>query len=104
MTRAKKRASLLIVLLLIGCWLPAQNDEIFILSQAVDRNKTIVYKRVIGFVKSRKLWQVRDYFENGQLQMDAFYSSLEDRGRYPLRDILSSCRTRSFIMKFDLLG
>ena len=77
MTRAKKRASLLIVLLLIGGWLQAQDDEIFILPQTVDKNKTIVYKRVIRFVKNRNLWHVRDYFENGQMQMEAFYSSFD---------------------------
>ena len=77
MNYAKKQASLLIVLLFIGGLLPAQDEEIFILPLAVSKDKTIVYKRVIRFVKNRKLWQVRDYFENGQMQMEAFYSSFD---------------------------
>ncbi|HOW44240.1 MAG TPA: prolyl oligopeptidase family serine peptidase [Candidatus Aminicenantes bacterium] len=77
MRPAKKQAFLLIALLAIGGRLPAQDDEIFLLPVAVSKDKTIVYKRVIRFVKDRNGWQVRDYFENGQIQMDAFYSSFD---------------------------
>lgn len=77
MRYAKKQAFLLIALLVIGGRLPAQDDEIFILSVAVSKDKTIVYKRVIRFVKDRNRWHVRDYFENGQMQMEAFYSSFD---------------------------
>jgi predicted esterase len=77
MRHAKKQAFLLIALLAIGGRLPAQDDEVFILPLAVSKDKTIVYKRVIRFVKDRNWWHVRDYFENGQMQMEAFYSSFD---------------------------
>jgi pimeloyl-ACP methyl ester carboxylesterase len=77
MIPARKRASLLIVLLLMSGRLPAQDAETFILHQAVSKDKTIAYRRVIRFVKGRDQWHVRDYFENGQLQMETRYSSFD---------------------------
>ncbi|MCK7511316.1 MAG: hypothetical protein MZV70_49505 [Desulfobacterales bacterium] len=75
MRHAKKQAFLLIALLAISGRLSTQDDEIFILPLAVSKDKTIVYKRVIRFVKDWNRWHVRDYFENGQMQMEACYSS-----------------------------
>ncbi len=77
MIRKKIRATLLLALLLIAGWLPAAGDEAFMLSLAVSKDKTVVYKRLIGRVKSKNLWHVRDYFANGQMQMEAFYSSFD---------------------------
>jgi predicted esterase len=77
MIRANWRAPLLIVLLSSCGWLNAQDDGVFVLSCAKSKNETISYKRVIRFVKEKKLWHVRDYFENGQMQMEAYYSAFD---------------------------
>jgi hypothetical protein len=55
----------------------AQNTETIVLRYAASKYDTIVYKRVIELNRNTNLYHVRDYFENGQIQMDAFYSSLD---------------------------
>lgn len=57
--------------------LQAQDIDTLILKQGVSKNDTIIYKRIIEFNRNSKLYHVRDYFENGQIQMDAFYSSFD---------------------------
>jgi hypothetical protein len=52
-----------------------QGIDTFTLNYTSSKTKIIVYKRVIQFDK--KLYHVRDYFENGQIQMDAFYSAFD---------------------------
>jgi len=59
--------------------LPSQDEETFILNYTASKTRTIVYKRIIRFDQNRRLFQVRDYFENGQIQMDASYSSFDKR-------------------------
>jgi pimeloyl-ACP methyl ester carboxylesterase len=68
---------LLIWLPLHGAGLTAQESETFILRHALSKKETVVYKRVIRFIKRRNLYQVKDYFESGQIQMAAFYSSFD---------------------------
>jgi len=55
----------------------AQDIDTFILNYTVSKNKTIVYKRIIEFDKINHLCHVKDYFENGQIQMEAFYSEFD---------------------------
>lgn len=57
--------------------LQAQEMDTFILKYGVSKQDTILYKRIIEFDKNSKIHHVRDFFENGQIQMDAFYSSFD---------------------------
>jgi hypothetical protein len=61
------------------CLVRAQNIDTFYLKYGVSKNDTVIYKRIIQFDKKSKLFHVRDYFENGQIQMDAFYSSFDKK-------------------------
>jgi pimeloyl-ACP methyl ester carboxylesterase len=66
----------LLVILSLGL-IKAQDLDIFILKSAGSKHDTIIYKRIIEFDKNNKRYHVRDYFENGRIQMDAFYSSFD---------------------------
>jgi pimeloyl-ACP methyl ester carboxylesterase len=55
----------------------AQERDTFTLNYEVSKNKTIIYKRVIDYNYTNHLYHVKDYFENGQIQMDAFYSAFD---------------------------
>jgi len=55
----------------------AQDIETFILKSAVSKDETIIYKRIIEFDRNTKKYHVKDYFENGRIQMDAFYTSFD---------------------------
>src|SRR5512136_2901196 len=57
----------------------AQETETYVLHQAVSNRVTIVYKRVIRFDNQKHLFHVQDYYEDGQVQMDAFYSSFDKK-------------------------
>jgi len=56
-----------------------RGPETYVLHQAVSHRDSIVYTRVIRFDDRTQLFHVRDYFDNGQIQMDAFYSSFDKR-------------------------
>jgi dipeptidyl aminopeptidase/acylaminoacyl peptidase len=69
---------LLIILLYFGVGaINAQNTETFYLHVPKSKNDTIVYKRLIQFDKTTNLYHVRDYYPNGQLQMEGTYSSFD---------------------------
>ncbi len=55
----------------------AQQSDTFMLRQAVSKYDTVVYQRIISFNSSDSLFYVEDYFENGQIQMNGTYSSLD---------------------------
>ena len=55
----------------------AQETDTFILKYGVSKYDTIIYKRIIDFEKDSKLYHVKDYFENGQIQMDAYYRTFD---------------------------
>ena len=57
--------------------LQGRDGETFILRQALSKNVTVAYKRVIRFDKGKNLYRVKDYFENGLIQMDALCSSFD---------------------------
>jgi hypothetical protein len=72
------RYAIIIILLIFSLGIvKAQDIGTFILHYAVSKNDTIVYKRVIQFDKKKNLYHVKDYFENGQIQMEASYSSFD---------------------------
>ncbi len=68
-----------IILILISCIseLNAQQIDTFFLHHAISKYDTIIYKRVIQFDNNDSLYHVRDYFENGQIQMQGTYSSFD---------------------------
>jgi pimeloyl-ACP methyl ester carboxylesterase len=74
----KQTAAILSILFCLG-QVQAQETETYVLRQAVSNRQTIVYTRVIGFDDRKRLLHVRDYYEDGQIQMDAFYSSFDKR-------------------------
>ncbi|MDH5235886.1 MAG: alpha/beta hydrolase-fold protein, partial [Gemmatimonadota bacterium] len=69
------------VLLMLFCLerVQAQEPETYVLHQVVSNRDTLVYRRVIRFNVQEHLFHVQDYFENGRIQMDAFYSSFDKR-------------------------
>ncbi len=69
-------ATLILMILSLGV-AKAQVIDTFFLKHAVSKSDTIIYKRIIEFDKKRNLYHVKDYFENGQIQMDAYYSSFD---------------------------
>jgi pimeloyl-ACP methyl ester carboxylesterase len=62
----------------LGCT-QGQTVETYVLRQAVSNRQTTVYTREIRFDDRKRLFHVRDFFDNGQLQMDAYYSSFDKR-------------------------
>jgi len=72
------RHTVTIILLIFSLGLiQAQDIDTFFLKYGVSKYDTIIYKRIIEFDKNRKIFHVKDYFENGQIQMEAFYSSFD---------------------------
>lgn len=72
-----KHIAIIILLIISFGLLKAQEIDTFLLHYAVSKGDTIIYKRIIQFDKSNNLFHVKDYFENGKIQMDAFYSSFD---------------------------
>ncbi len=60
-------------------WVQEQEPGTYVLHKAVSNRETIVYTRVIRFDDQKHLFHVQDYFENGRIQMDAFYTSFDRR-------------------------
>jgi pimeloyl-ACP methyl ester carboxylesterase len=55
----------------------AQDIDTFFLKYGLSKSDTVIYKRIIEFKKDSKIYHIKDYYENGQIQMDAFYSSFD---------------------------
>lgn len=72
-----KHIAIIILLIFSFGLIKAQEADTFFLPYAVSKGDTIIYKRIIQFDKSNNLFHVKDYFENGQIQMDAYYSSFD---------------------------
>jgi pimeloyl-ACP methyl ester carboxylesterase len=72
------RYAIIIILLIFSFGIVEPQDiDTSILHYAVSKNATIVYKRLIEFDEKKNLYHVKDYFENGQIQMEASYSSFD---------------------------
>jgi len=74
----KRITAVLSMLLCLGR-MESQQGETYVLNQVVSNRETIVYRRVIGFDEQKHLFHVQDYYDNGRIQMDAFYSSFDKR-------------------------
>jgi len=73
------RITALLSLILIPGLVIAQETETFLLPYAVSKGDTLLYKRIIRSDGENGVYHVRDYFENGQIQMDACYTSFDKR-------------------------
>lgn len=73
--------STVLVLSLVICLgaINAQEVDTFSLHVPISNNDTIIYKRLIHFEKNDSSYHVRDYFPNGQIQMEGTYSSFDKR-------------------------
>jgi pimeloyl-ACP methyl ester carboxylesterase len=74
----KPAAAALALLCCLG-WTQTQDTDTYLLRKAVSNRESIVYKRVIRVDNQTHLVHVQDYFEDGQIQMDAFYSAFDKR-------------------------
>jgi pimeloyl-ACP methyl ester carboxylesterase len=72
-----KNITFTILLIFSIRFLQAQDIDTFYLHYAASKGDTIVFKRIIKTDKKRNIFHVRDYYENGQIQMEAFYSAFD---------------------------
>ena len=72
-----KNITLILSLVLYLGPIRAQEVDTFYLHHPISNSDTIIYKRIIQFDKNDSLYHVQDYYPNGQIQMDAFYSSFD---------------------------
>ena len=69
-----KNITLILSLILYLGPIKAQEVDTFYLHHPISNNDTIIYKRIIQFDKNDSLYHVRDYYPNGQIQMEGTYS------------------------------
>lgn len=62
---------------MLSGFLKAQEIDTFYLHKPLSKYDTVIYKRIIQFNENSSLYHVRDFFENGQVEMDAYYSSFD---------------------------
>jgi hypothetical protein len=55
----------------------AQEIDTFYLHIPISKNDKIIYKRIIQFDNNDSLFHVRDFYPNGQIQMEGTYSSFD---------------------------
>ena len=67
---------IIVIIITFSFFIKAQTDT-FIIHVALSKYDTIAYKRIVNFDKNKKLYDVRDYYENGQVQMQASYSAID---------------------------
>jgi hypothetical protein len=70
-------STIIIALLLFFGYIQSQEIDTFYLRYPVSKYDTIVYKRIIEFDEDSNIYHVRDYFENGQIQMQGNYSKFD---------------------------
>jgi len=74
-----KNIALIISLFVCLGAIKAQDVDTFYLHVPISKNDTIIYKRIIQFDNNDSLYHVRDYYPNGQIQMEGTYSSFDKR-------------------------
>jgi pimeloyl-ACP methyl ester carboxylesterase len=65
------------MLLIFSGHLKSQEIDTFYLHYPISKYDTVIYKRIIEFNKEANLYHVKDYFENGQIQMQGTYSKFD---------------------------
>jgi hypothetical protein len=71
-----KCISMVLALLVVHGRSATQPTETFRVQRNLSESKAIVFVRNVRFAEKQQLYHVRDFSENGQIQMDATYSSL----------------------------
>ena len=64
-------------LILFSIGLNAQSIDTFLLHYPLSKYDTITYQRIIEAPMNDSLMHVRDYYANGQIQMDAYYLNFD---------------------------
>jgi len=72
-----KNTTLILLLFICHGAIQAQEVDTFYLQVPISNNDTIIYKRIIQFDNNDSLYHVRDYYPNGQIQMEGTYSSFD---------------------------
>jgi len=72
-----KKIALIITLFVCHGAIKAQDVDTFYLHVPISKNDTIIYKRIIQFDNNDSLYHVRDYYPNGQIQLEGTYSSFD---------------------------
>jgi hypothetical protein len=72
-----KNITLILSLFICLGAIKAQEVDTFYLHVPISKNDTIIYKRIIQFDKKDSLYHVRDYYPNGQIEMEGFYRSFD---------------------------
>ncbi len=72
-----RHSTIIIALFLFSGYIQSQGIDTFYLRYPVSKYDTIIYKRIIEFDKDSNIYHVRDYFENGQIQMQGNYSKFD---------------------------
>ena len=72
-----RQTSIIILLIIFPCIIKAQVIDTFYLHYVVSKHDTIIYKRVIQFDKNDNSYHVKDFYPNGQIQMEGTYSSFD---------------------------
>jgi hypothetical protein len=55
----------------------ANSPDTLFLHYVQSKGDTVIFKRITDYDCNKKLYLVRDFFENGQIQMEASYSSID---------------------------
>jgi hypothetical protein len=71
------RQLIALFILLCPSFIRAQVADTFLLKYAASKYDTIECTRIIRFDSKRSLYHVQDFYANGRMQMDAFYSSFD---------------------------
>jgi len=72
-----KPFAILLILILTSVGLLAQTIDTFLLHNPISKYDTVIYKRIIEKSDNDKMIHVRDFYSNGQIQMDAYYSNFD---------------------------
>ena len=72
-----KRITLILSLFICLGAIKAQDVDTFYLHVPISKNDTIIYKRIIQFDNNDGLYRVRDYYPDGQIEMEGAYSSFD---------------------------
>ena len=72
-----KIITLILSLFIFPGAIKAQEVDTFYLHFPISKNDTIIFRRIIHFDNVDSLYHVRDYYPNGQIQMEGTYSSFD---------------------------
>ena len=73
-----KQLATIFFLFLTSIGLQAQTIDTFLLNYPISKYDTVVYKRIIEKADKNNLIHVRDFYSNGQIQMDTYYSNFDE--------------------------